>query len=354
MDWGVVVYEGDPQMSDWAPVRAVAALLGIKLTLYRSQLQPGFHPKQTHQHHFRRMVEDHHLGVWLLDEDMSLARTNITNYLATHSCAFEGGRPVVAGVAIRQSTQHFWPSNWISWTPGAAYGWLGGALALRVSYVEGQAPLLDAKFFVWFFDKLEKETPAHNSPLGRQAPFWDVLDALGTDWGVDELWCGAAAEWGQAADGDAARAARPPCIMIREPIDHENTESIRKKVGADIGGGYSDEFEARARAVPRRRLPAVVLVVVALPQPHREPGGEHHRVVQERRDPPELQHVLDNRNDGSLVARSARRLRHLRRRPPLRRAEGGHGAPPRQPQRRPHADRGREQEWPVHGGDRDV
>ena len=307
MDWGVVVYDGDPQMSDWAPVRAVAALLGIKLTLYRSQLQPGFHPKQTHQHHFRRMVEDHHLGVWLLDEDMSLARTNLTNYLATHSCAFEGGRPVVAGVAIRQSTQHFWPSNWISWTPGAAYGWLGGALALRVSYVEGQAPLLDAKFFVWFFDKLEKETPAHNSPLGRQAPFWDVLDALGTDWGVDELWCGAAAEWGQAADGDAARAARPPCIMIREPIDHENTESIRKKVGADIGGGYSDEFEARgarAQYLSQAYFPQWFSSSSLYREPHENPAANITEWCKSGAILPELQHVLDNRNDGSLVARS--------------------------------------------------
>ena len=90
---------------------------------------------------------------------MSLARTNLTNFIVTHSCAFAGGAPLVAAPVVRQSTQHFWPHNWISWTPGTDYGWLGGAIALRTSFVEGQAPLLDAGFFSWFFDKLEDTAP---------------------------------------------------------------------------------------------------------------------------------------------------------------------------------------------------
>ena len=90
----------------------------------------GFHPKQTMQHHFREALGPQHEGIWLLDEDISLARTNLTSWLSLWRCAFPGGHPLVTAAPIKQSTQAFWPHNWLTWTPGVDHGWLGGALGL--------------------------------------------------------------------------------------------------------------------------------------------------------------------------------------------------------------------------------
>ena len=108
-------------------MRVAAAILQVPLTLHRSEQPKGFHPKQVHQAHFRSMVDaSRHTAIWLLDEDISFARTDMTALLAARGCAFEGGAPVIVAPTVRQSTQHFWPANWISWAPFADHGWLGG------------------------------------------------------------------------------------------------------------------------------------------------------------------------------------------------------------------------------------
>ena len=238
MDWGVVVYEGPQDLSDWAPVRAVAAMLNVSLWLKRSLLKDGFHPKQTMQHHFREALGPQHEGIWLLDEDISLARTNITSWLSLWRCAFPGGHPLVAAAPIKQSTQAFWPHNWLTWTPGVDHGWLGGALGLKTSFVEGQAPLLDAKFFAWFFGKLEAGGGAGEGPPAG-TPLWEALDKAGTDWGVDELWCKAGEEFLGASKGDPKRTT---CAVLREPIDHEDSKTIRESSKEGKGGTYSSEW----------------------------------------------------------------------------------------------------------------
>merc|ERR1711907_911953 len=90
VEWAVVVYDGPQDLAPWVDVRVAAAILQVPLTLHRSEQPKGFHPKQVHQAHFRSMVDaSRHTAIWLLDEDISFARTDMTALLAARGCAFE-------------------------------------------------------------------------------------------------------------------------------------------------------------------------------------------------------------------------------------------------------------------------
>ena len=280
VDWVVEVTDGEADMSKWDGVKAVAAMLNVTLTLHRSTLSDGFHSSLSHQHSFRSALKPEHRAIWLLGEEVSFARTNTSNWLSLWQCAFEGGAPpVVASPVVRQSSRSFWPSNWISWTPGAEYGWVGGALGLRSSYVEGYAPLIDAAFFKWFVDELEKtpNTMAARSALIGEAsaaplppnttPFWEMVDNLGTDAATDELWCGAAAAY---ASSQGSTADRVPCAYL-QPIDHEGADAPSAVID-DEGALERKQREREASVELAALLPEMVLGVGGVPQAIPPPG----------------------------------------------------------------------------------
>ena len=111
----------------------------------------------------------------------------------------------------------------------------------------------------------EKETPAHNSPLGRQAPFWDVLDALGTDWGLDELWCGAAAEYAAEISGSEQKLMKSErvCEVLRRqhggayPVAlNSGTRPVVCRALADALGKSKYEKLCAAGSSPKPDVPA--------------------------------------------------------------------------------------------------
>ena len=221
MDWAAVVYSGEGDLREWAGVRAAAAMLNVSLTLHRATLSDEFHPKQAHQHHFRRMLQPHHRAVWLLDEDMPLARTNLTNFIVTHFVRLRRRRAArrrAGGAAVNAALL------------AAQLDLVDAGHRLRLARRRDRAAHLvrrgagaaaRRRLLLRFFDKLE-DTAAECSPLGKAGPFWDVLDHFKTDQAPTAAAWAAAAEYAaEAGDGE-----RPACAVVREPIDHENDQSI--------------------------------------------------------------------------------------------------------------------------------
>ena len=113
------------------------------------------------------------------------------------------------------------------------------ARASATDFVEQQMPLVDAQFLVWLFDRLGTD-------------FVEMQDALGTDWGIDELWCGAAAEYAATVLGTPNRTA---CAVLVEPIDHFGTRSINKSK-ANVAGMRLNKGGKAMRKYAKLRFPA--------------------------------------------------------------------------------------------------
>ena len=115
--------------------------------------------------------------------------------------------------------------------------------------------------------------------LGRPGALWEVLDSIGSDWGLDELWCTAAKEYAPE---------RPSCAYIREPVDHENSATIRKKVGSAEWGGYSDDFNEKGFAAvnfSKRAYPSWYSTSAKYREPHENPPDAIVEWVPQRRHP---------------------------------------------------------------------
>ena len=175
-------------------------------------------------------------------------------------------------VSVKSSgpPQAFWPLNEDSWSGKADAVKEGimsrlGARAAATPLVEQQMALLDAGFFDWFL-RLYSGTLDSEPPRRNGSTLLEKYLEYGTDWGVDALWCGAAAHYvtlrrraahkghddgddaprraahSQGAgggDGDGAggngglapkrgASRRTACGLITEPIVHLSSNSITK------------------------------------------------------------------------------------------------------------------------------
>ena len=182
---------------------------------------------------------------WLLDSDISLASFPLQRFFALLACA-SGASPahpvLIAQPVIQQDTQDFPLFNLGSWTAAAASA-PAPVLAIRYDTVEQQAPLFDAAFLAWFTRHLIE-------------PHRPLFLRLGSDWGLDDVWCRAAREYWHFGATGARPAARswqdderlgvpPQCaIAVATPISHLGRENV---TGSGIGLKHSAAQLARWR-----------------------------------------------------------------------------------------------------------
>ena len=241
--WAVCAY--DDMAHEWADVQRQLADQMV-LLVNTSTTQRGLRAAQRRAklYHRARIVEEAKALVldgvrrpydafWFLDEDISFARFEMVAFLQRWACAFgAAGPPVIAQPMLhkgRESGQG-WPQSddtyqlCLSGELGARWGddacFLRDALAVRNDWVEQWATLIDARFMVWW---LRQET---TQKIVQQ----QLL--LNTDFGSDEIWCGAAAEWvaGPARHTHNVGArmphtvgARVPCAVVTVPILDDET-----------------------------------------------------------------------------------------------------------------------------------
>jgi len=196
-----------------------------------ASLEKRFHPKQYLQalHLRRNGLAARHRFLWFLDEDIEINTKgfDLGDFFRRFACGFIEGTPLIAQAQISPDTQAFHVMNHATFFR-EAHKFFGAdariPLITQSEYVEYQIPLVDAKFWLFFMDM-----------IGATAAALD--DIQETDWGIDALWCGAAAYYAER-QMSGRRADRRPCALITLPLRHNQSSTIAHSSQL-INGGHA-------------------------------------------------------------------------------------------------------------------
>ncbi|RYH20975.1 hypothetical protein EON65_21895 [archaeon] len=154
----------------------------------------------------------HYEYVWTLDGDLGFHTLNVTRFHRIHMCAFHTP-PLVSQPLIQQSTQFYRYLLRRSWGHT-------NTLASTVGFVELQASYFHTHYLEWFI-------------LAFIVPLANPMYILGSDWGVDEMYCTAARQYKAIMVSHNATTTDPLCAVIvgNMGIHHNNLKTIKKVMG---------------------------------------------------------------------------------------------------------------------------
>ena len=215
-DWAVVLYDGS-NASSWARVAHMAQRRKAALVV-RAGERPSrgtrklkgrkFYPKLLFWLQAVDLIEQHEY-VWLVDEDISFRGFDLHRYWRRLHTAFAPlgrGPPVISQPVINAAAAADFGNpagKWVEMLNAAAF-WQGSEIAAaESSYVEQQAALVDARFFVQARAKWQSLANAQHQ--------------AGSDFGLDTIWCGAAS---------VQAPQRVACAVITLGIDHDDTRAL--------------------------------------------------------------------------------------------------------------------------------
>ena len=233
----VVLYDGSSP-DEWTMAAQAAARARTKLEV-RSGIRPeskarvlrgrAFYPKML----FWLQAVDimaRHEYIWFADEDISFRSFDLPTYWVRFRMAFRHrGPPVVSQPTIAAPPTETYGDPRGKWIEllNAHPLWSGsGVAAFETSYVEQQAALVEAAFFL------------------RENSTWQTLaraqyDA-GSDFALDTLWCGAASLYA---------SERVACAIIPIPIEHDDTRALNWTANRD--------FMKRSKRLEKRAYTAI-------------------------------------------------------------------------------------------------
>ena len=218
----------DNNASAWKDLKRPATGL---LRIVDASLEKRFHPKQYLQAiHLRHSgLAAQHRFLWFLDEDIDVYTEgfDLGDFFRRFACGFMEGAPIIAQAQISPDTQAFHILNHATFLREVHKLFGTDApipLITQSEYVEYQTPLVDARFWLFFMDK-----------VGATAAALD--DIQETDWGIDALWCGAAAYYVNTRMSGRS-AERRPCALIPLPLRHSQTSTIAHS-SRYVKGGYA-------------------------------------------------------------------------------------------------------------------
>lgn len=193
--WVVSLYDG--RVGQWQNEVKMAQRLGVPFDLIENTEECDFCPKLQFQLKFLDFLKDADY-VWLPDADISFRDFHFQKFWQAHKAA---GSPLIAQPAIAPATQA--PRFCLNWDQWQCSG------VVRVTYVEQQAPVMDAQFFKWMMPQLHDLAEEQRK--------------LGASWGHCNIWCGAA-----LAFRTDFHVQRPVCALVLEPIEHRDMRTINK------------------------------------------------------------------------------------------------------------------------------
>lgn len=209
--WLLAVYDSndnDYVSNLWKYERRLARLLNVSFQVYAAEpkgLTCPFCPKLQFQLKFAEAASavDY---VWLPDVDMSFRDFDARGFWQAHGAA---GHPLIAQPTITPSTQEVqFCVNHDQWShcrpapPERSY--------VRITYVEQQAPVFEARFFKWV--------------MPRFADLAQLQQRTGGSWGHCNVWCGAAL----AYNSFVHEPDRVACALILHDLYHRDTHAINK------------------------------------------------------------------------------------------------------------------------------
>jgi hypothetical protein len=156
---------------------------------------------------------------WVLDGDLSLSALDMLWFAKIHQCSLFQS-PIVAQPLIHENTQSYRYLQRRSWENPRI-------LASNVGFIEIQAPLMDAMFLEWYI-------------MAFIVPLSPALHILGVDWGYDEMFCTAAAEFMNRIGVKGKHQVKPynkfntcAAIISDMSINHRNLGEIGSVFGKD-------------------------------------------------------------------------------------------------------------------------
>lgn len=216
----------DHQSSSWADAQAESG--HVLHVVDPTPLEHRFHPKQYLQYMYvkRLAMESRARYMWSLDEDLELRAEGhefqIDRFFERFACGFPEGPPLIAQPLISPGTQAFHVFNYHEFLRRVGKAQM--PFITEVIYVEYQAPLVDARFWLFLMDVIGDTIAA-------------LEDSYRTDWGMDAVWCGAARHY--AASRLAGQAmSRRACAVVPIPLRHHSSNTIAHSAQL-VNGGYA-------------------------------------------------------------------------------------------------------------------
>lgn len=179
-------------------------------------------------------------AIWVLDDDIDLMSplafhdlgvrhggfaASAVRFFRRWSCAFPDGPPLVAQPVIESRVrQLWWPVQAETWTARDDVARNGPRpKAMLSDFVEMQAPLFDAAFFEWFMAEIGQQLGGMSLAVYPEPH----------GWGIDNVWCGAAATYAQHV---LDRPRRANCAIIPLAVVHSDTRSFPRSSSAIAAG----------------------------------------------------------------------------------------------------------------------
>lgn len=222
VDFAVVAYEdgGKEAWQSTAEAMLSAKLSRVRLVALLGRSNHSMRAKHVHRARLlnaaavaaRPHVYD---AVWMLDGDISLARLDLQALLRRWRCPGACGKlptgpAMIAQPTIEPATQ-LWAFNHEIWNQSLVE-------SVRTRWIEQQVPLFDGAFVRWL----------HRQPVVRR--ILALQDQLDTSWGMDAIWCGAAASYLQLHPQAAV-----PCAVLTMPVRHDKAGEMPHRSNEERG-----------------------------------------------------------------------------------------------------------------------
>lgn len=168
--------------------------------------------------------------VWLLDDDVSLDGFALVEFLELWDCAFWPDQPPIVVQPLvnpfNAAYAFLGVQGWAEQALGQGGAGRGNVLAAGTGFIELQAPLMDARFLSWFLRFIV-------------VPMLRPLHILGADWGFDDLFCTAAANYDLASRplmDSMARGRNVTCAVIvgGSSIRHLDRKALDSAIGKGV------------------------------------------------------------------------------------------------------------------------
>ena len=190
-DWAVIAYGGNPILL--SALNNISHSIGVTL-IYADMVTDAkvflkkfwkhdnieyineqFYPKPIMHLQLLPFISEYEY-LWMVDDDISFEGIDFNEYFNILKCGFHPHpAPLVSQAPIYDNTQRYKYLNNNKWNSTSTKN----VKIVASKFVEVQSPVINVDFFIWFIDT-------------AITPMIEMFALLGTDDGMDNIWCGAA------------------------------------------------------------------------------------------------------------------------------------------------------------------
>lgn len=190
-DWAVIAYGGNPILI--SALHNISHTIGVSLVYAEMAsnakdflkkywkhdnidfINQQFYPKPIMHLQLLPYIKKYEY-LWMVDDDVSFEGIDFNKYFNILKCGFYPNlAPLISQAPIYDNTQRYKYLNNNKWNTTNTKQ----VKIVASKFIEVQSPLINVDFFIWFVESII-------------TPMIEVFALLGTDDGMDNIWCGAA------------------------------------------------------------------------------------------------------------------------------------------------------------------